>query len=54
MQFAVALIVLAVAAGVAVVYWRTDPRHRLDACERVGYGSRARRDRESSGTPHHG
>ncbi|WP_337062057.1 hypothetical protein [Kineococcus sp. G2] len=54
MQFVVALIVLAVAAGAAVVYWRTSPRHRLEAYERAGFGDRARRAREGSGAARHG
>lgn len=29
MQVIIALVVLAVAAGFAVVYWRTSPRHRV-------------------------
>lgn len=29
MQVILALVVLAVAAGIAVVYWRTSPRHRV-------------------------
>ncbi|WP_432543625.1 hypothetical protein [Kineococcus sp. SYSU DK002] len=43
----IVVVVLAVAAGVAVVYWRTSPRHRLAAVERAGHGDRARRAREA-------
>lgn len=40
MQVILALVVLAVAGGIAVVYWRTSPRHRVA----VG-ADRDRRDR---------
>ncbi|WP_432515263.1 hypothetical protein [Kineococcus sp. SYSU DK001] len=43
----IAVVVLAIAAGAAVVYWRTSPRHRLAAVERAGHGDRARRAREA-------
>ncbi|WP_432535355.1 hypothetical protein [Kineococcus arenarius] len=42
MQFVVALTVLAVAVAAAVVYWRTDPRHRLPASARPEHGRRPR------------
>ncbi|WP_432572235.1 hypothetical protein [Kineococcus sp. SYSU DK005] len=54
MQFVVALTVLAVAAGVAVVYWRTSPRHRLTASARLDHGERARRAREAARAGRHG
>ena len=47
MQYVV-LVVLAIAAGFAVVYWRTDPRHRVAAVARADHGDRARRAREAS------
>ncbi|WP_432491554.1 hypothetical protein [Kineococcus gypseus] len=55
MQFVVALSVLAVAAGFAVVYWRTSPRHRrVVAAARLDRGELARRAREGAHTPRHG
>ncbi len=42
MQFVVALTVLAVAVAAAVVYWRTDPRHRVPASARPEHGRRVR------------
>ncbi len=45
MQFVVALTVLAVAVAVAVVYWRTDPRHRLPASVRPEPRERYRAER---------
>jgi hypothetical protein len=44
----VVLVVLAVAAGFAVVYWRTSPRHRITAVSRADHGDRARRAREAA------
>ncbi|WP_432484838.1 hypothetical protein [Kineococcus esterisolvens] len=45
MQFVVALTVLAVAVAAAVVYWRTDPRHRLPASVRPEPRERYRAER---------
>ncbi|MEZ0164649.1 hypothetical protein AB2L27_07710 [Kineococcus sp. LSe6-4] len=44
----VAVVVLAVAVGIAVVYWRTSPRHRVAAVSRADHGERARRAREAA------
>jgi len=43
----IALVVLAIASGIAVVYWRTSPRHRVAAVSRSDHGDRARRAREA-------
>ncbi|WP_432522935.1 hypothetical protein [Kineococcus sp. SYSU DK006] len=47
-----ALVALAVAAGIAVVYWRTSPRHRVAASARADHGDRARRAREAQRAHH--
>ncbi|GAA0294723.1 hypothetical protein GCM10009528_09660 [Kineococcus aurantiacus] len=44
----IAVVVLAVAAGIAVVFWRTSPRHRVAAVARADHGDRARRAREAA------
>ncbi|MGI4893913.1 MAG: hypothetical protein ACRYF3_02230 [Janthinobacterium lividum] len=51
MQVLTALIVLAVAVGFAVIYWRTSPRHRLAADSHRDHGERARRARAAATTP---
>ncbi|WP_432564582.1 hypothetical protein [Kineococcus sp. SYSU DK003] len=48
----IAVLVLAVAVGVAVVIWRTSPRHRVAVVARTDHGTRARLARESARTPH--
>ena len=52
MHVLTALVVLAVVAGFAVVYWRTSPRHRVAAVTRADHGERARRAREAARVPH--
>ncbi|MEZ0492145.1 hypothetical protein AB2L28_07825 [Kineococcus sp. TBRC 1896] len=44
----IAVVLVAVVVGIAVVYWRTSPRHRVAAVARGDHGDRARRAREAA------